>query len=207
MDKSDKLKKNSQEYFDSVANSDYTIPEPTRCYSVVMERLQDRTDLESIADVGCGTGDMLEMIAAKFGEEIKLYGLDLSGNALKQAEEKLAGRAEFIQGDVENLPMEDQKVQIVLNMHSFHHYPNPDKALAEIYRIIAKGGEYWLVENEYKPFRRFIANLRLTLNRHKEGDVKMYAREELLTMIKNAGFTVESAEAIADHSNLIICRK
>lgn len=52
---------------------------------------------------------------------------------------------EFIQGDAENLPVESGSFDAVVNLISFHHYPNPARALAEFRRVLRPGGRLVLI--------------------------------------------------------------
>lgn len=204
--RTDRIRKKSEDYFDKVAATNMKIPEPVRCYECVLDRLEECPG-GKLLDIGCGTGIMLADISEKFGERFSLHGLDLSGESLKIAGEKCGGAAELTKGDSENLPYEEGSFDILLCMHSFHHYPHPIKSLREMLRVLVPGGVLFLVENDHAAFRRARKNIRQILLRYPGGDIRMYSQKSLAALVKMAGFTIEKQENIANHSQILVCRK
>src|SRR4051794_15303307 len=81
-------------------------------------------------DVGCGTGAAVRAAAEVVDRAV---GVDLSPAMVDRARE-LAGaspRAEFVVGDSEQLPFASAEFTALLCTSSFHHYPEPRRALAE----------------------------------------------------------------------------
>ena len=69
--------------------------------------------------------------------------LDISIDMLEKAKERInESNINFIQGDVGNLPFEDNSFDIVLSMNGFHAFPDKDKAFKEISRVLKKGGYF-----------------------------------------------------------------
>lgn len=202
----EKIKQNSIRYFDRLASQNETIDEPLLCYEAVMDELKSY-EFTTLADIGCGTGEMLKRICDAYGEDKHLIGVDISPRSIEAAEKALGGKADLKVGDVDDLPLEDSSVDIILNMHSFHHYPYPDNSVKEMRRILKYGGYLMMVENDYSFIRRLNGNLYHIIKRHNEGDVRMYSRKELIRIIERAGLTVISSRPMADHSRLFICRK
>ena len=200
------LKRKSEAYFDSVALNNELISEPALCYGQVLDLLREVPG-GTLADLGCGTGEMLQRILREFGDRFRLLGLDLSSESLKKAALLCGDRVTFTKGDVEALPYPDGSVYVLLCMHSFHHYPHPRLALREMYRVLAPGGRLILVENLHPPLRRIRKNLHLVLRRHPFGDIWMYPAFMLEYLVRRAGFRVQIHRPIADHSQLLDCRK
>jgi ubiquinone/menaquinone biosynthesis C-methylase UbiE len=94
---------------------------------------------DRLLDVGCGTGAAVREAAPTVGRAV---GVDLSAGMIDRARELGAGldHAEFVRGDSENLPFGDGEFTAVLCTTSFHHYPQPDRALREMARVLAPGG-------------------------------------------------------------------
>ncbi len=182
------------------------ISEPLLCYDAVLNKLQGVPG-GRLADLGCGTGEMLFQILREFNSRFQLYGLDISAESLKKAELRCGGRAAFIKGDVEKLPYPDESLDILLCMHSFHHYPRPRLALQEMRRVLVPGGRLYLVENLYSTYRRVRINLNLIIRRSSIGDVRMYSEARLNRMVRRAGFLIEEHFPVADHSQFLTCRK
>jgi len=70
--------------------------------------------------------------------------LDYSEDMLEQAKERLGdcGHISFVQGDVGDLPLEDQSCDIVLSMNGFHAFPDKKRAFRETYRVLKRGGSF-----------------------------------------------------------------
>jgi ubiquinone/menaquinone biosynthesis C-methylase UbiE len=90
-------------------------------------------------DVGCGTGAAVRA-AAPLVE--RANGVDLSPEMIERAR-VLAGDvvgASLVVGDSESLPFPAGAFSAVLCSSSFHHYPVPERALAEMARVLRPGG-------------------------------------------------------------------
>lgn len=75
----------------------------------------------------------------------KIIGLDYSEDMLKQARQILndnqISNVELLQGDVGNIPFENEQFDYVLSMNGFHVFPDKDKAFSEIDRILKPTGK------------------------------------------------------------------
>lgn len=129
-----------------------------------------------VLDVGCGTGALLKQVYDE-DHSRKLYGLDISKEMISISKERLQDKAIIKLGDSESLPFKDNYFDIVYCNDSFHHYPNPDKMLAETYRVLRYGGKC-IIGECYLPF--IVRNImNITMKYNQEGDVKMYSKKEL----------------------------
>lgn len=96
----------------------------------------------TVLELACGLRcDGIEI--AKSGQNI--YETDISEVAVGKAKELynclgLAQNAEFIRSDAENLPFDENYFDAVFISASFHHLPNPQKALLEMKRVVKHGG-------------------------------------------------------------------
>ena len=183
MDKKEQSKvsfdKQSQIYDDSAYSS-----EAHFCYPYVVESICNLS-FDTLLDLGCGTGEVLSIISKK-KKGCKLYGLDLSEKMLEKAKKKLSDSDTLLVGDSENMPFEDEMFDVLTSTESFHHYPNPQKAVKEIYRVLKKDGKLILCDF-WRPFlKRNFMNLFIRFS--KDGDVKIYSEKEIVSMLQNAGF-------------------
>lgn len=199
-----KLKKRSEEYFDSLAKTDYNIEEPKRCYSILSDNIG--SDAKSVLDVGCGTGTFLGILSERLSEKAVLTGIDLSAEMINLAR-KTVERARFYQGDAENLPFESNSFEVVTCSHSFHHYPEPQKAMNEFFRVTASSGTLYVVENDASFFRRMRSNILLWLRRHPNGDICTYSQAQLIRFAEKAGFQAITCTAITPNSCLLTAHK
>ncbi len=95
---------------------------------------------QRVLDVACGTG-VVAVTAARRGAETT--GLDLTAALLDQAREnaRTAGvQVDWHQGDVESLPFEDERFDVVLSQFGHIFAPRPHVAIAEMLRVLKPGG-------------------------------------------------------------------
>lgn len=90
-------------------------------------------------DLGCGTGGLLPEIAARTGRAI---GVDNSQNMLDIARARFAASTdiELRMGELEHLPLRDGELASAIMNLSLHHLSQPEQAIAEAARILARGG-------------------------------------------------------------------
>ena len=94
---------------------------------------------DRLLDVGCGTGRASRVAASVAGAVV---GVDLSSQMIAKARELAIGigNVRFDVGDVDRLPFDDGAFTAVLCSNAFHHYPDPQRAVAEMTRALAPGG-------------------------------------------------------------------
>jgi hypothetical protein len=99
-----------------------------------------------VLDVGCGAGKMTRLLTGMGAEVI---GIDPGERQLERARtpEPIGGET-FIEGIAENLPSEDQSIDIVLFFNSFHHVLQEGfrVAIAEAHRVLRPGGKLYFAE-------------------------------------------------------------
>jgi SAM-dependent methyltransferase len=94
-----------------------------------------------ILDLGCGPGDLAEMLAVRL-PRARIVGLDLSTSMIELARSKDArgGRLRFEVGDASSLPFETGSFDFVVSTLSLHHWADPAAGFAEISRVLRPGG-------------------------------------------------------------------
>ena len=96
-----------------------------------------------LLEVPVGTG-VLSMPVFKTLKNAEITCLDYSekmmSSAQKRAVEMNISNIDFIQGDVGNLPFEDESFDCVVSLNGFHAFPDKEKAYSETYRVLKKGG-------------------------------------------------------------------
>ncbi|PIN81090.1 hypothetical protein COV13_02280 [Candidatus Woesearchaeota archaeon CG10_big_fil_rev_8_21_14_0_10_32_9] len=124
-------------------------------------KLLQLTGTEKILDVGCGYGDMLGYIKAKY-TKTTLVGIDNSENMIKTARSKYNNIA-FEVADVQKLPFKDKTFDVVIAKHMLYHVTNIKKAFKEIHRVL-------------KPEGRLIISLN-TLSSKSRANIEKYKQE------------------------------
>jgi ubiquinone/menaquinone biosynthesis C-methylase UbiE len=137
-----------------------------------------------VLDLGCGTGNVLMRLEKH--EELKLHGLDLSENMIEIAKKNLSDRVELKIGDSEDIPWQDEAFDVVVCNASFHHYPNPEKVLLEIKRVLKSGGTLIIGDPTAPIVYRQILNLYCRM--FNTGDYRIYSRKELEEILAKCGF-------------------
>lgn len=152
-------------------------------YPCILEearRAMEGIPVPSVLDVGCGTGMLSERLLGAF-PSCRLAGVDLSPAMVERARARLAGRAEVREADAERLPFHDGAFDLVVCNDSFHHYPDPDRAAFQMWRVLRKGGELVLGDVWQPAPARAVMNAWMPLAH--EGDVRIYSETELRAIL------------------------
>src|SRR5690606_34734348 len=99
---------------------------------------------ETVLGLGSG-GGIDALISSKYvGETGKVYGLDMTDEMLELArrnqEKSGAANVEFIKGYIEEIPLADETVDVVLSNCVINLSGRKEDALREAYRVLKKGG-------------------------------------------------------------------
>lgn len=164
-------------------------------YPDVLEELE-KEQFSELLDAGCGPAPMITLLSEKYPDR-HYTGLDLTLAMIEQAKKKNISNAEFVVGDCENFPFEDNSFDAIICVNSFHHYPNPQAFFNSVKRCLRKGGR--LILRDMTSDNKFIVwivdKIELPLaNICGHGDVKMATRKTVIECCKKAGLKVEKIE-------------
>ncbi|HEX8878799.1 MAG TPA: arsenite methyltransferase [Candidatus Acidoferrum sp.] len=99
---------------------------------------------ETVLDLGSGGGIDVILSARRVGPTGKAYGLDLTDEMLALAREnqKKAGveNVEFLKGEIENIPLPDNSVDVIISNCVVNLSGDKDRVLAEAFRVLKPGG-------------------------------------------------------------------
>lgn len=105
-------------------------------------RLGEAPDGTVILDVPCGGG--VAFRGLRPGQRVRYVAADLSpvmlGRARAEARRRGLDHIEFIEADVEALPFEDASFDLCVSYTGLHCFPDPPAAIAEIARVLRRGG-------------------------------------------------------------------
>lgn len=101
---------------------------------------------DTVLDLGSGAGNDCFVARAEAGELGKVIGVDFTPAMVIKARDNAAKRGfknvEFREGDIENLPVEDNSVDVVISNCVLNLLPAKDKIFHEIYRVLKPGGHF-----------------------------------------------------------------
>lgn len=119
----------------------------------------------------------------------RAVGVDLSPAMVDQARllARNLPRAELYRADAEHLPFADGEFTAVLCSTSFHHYPDPRRAVAEMARVLASGGRVVLADICADRWEVRVADPLIRL--FEPGHVRMHRSEELIGLGRDAGLS------------------
>lgn len=114
-------------------------------YARVAEETVSAFPQGRVLEVGSGPGHLAVRLA-RDAPDLEIIGVDISeamvGRASRRAREaSLSGGVRFVAGDVGALPFAEGEFDLVVSTLSLHHWPDPPRGLAEIYRVLEPGGE------------------------------------------------------------------
>ena len=106
--------------------------------NVVSSHVQDQ-HVETILDLGCGTGRFTEALRERFDADV--IGVDPSEKMLAQARSKPHDRGiRYEVGRGESIPLPDNSVDLIFMSMIFHHLEDPLLAARECRRVLCDGG-------------------------------------------------------------------
>lgn len=141
-------------------------------------------------DVGCGTGFAVVYMVDALGIS-KGCGIDIApvmiDKACQKVPDHLRDRIEFRQASSDQVPYPNGSFDHVLCTNSFHHYPDPIKALGEMRRVLRPGGELVIFENA-PDLSIYTWAWDCYLRIREKGHIRYYPSKELGQIIRDGGF-------------------
>jgi SAM-dependent methyltransferase len=99
---------------------------------------------EIVLDLGSGGGIDVLLSAKRVGPTGKVFGLDMTDEMLELARDnqRKAGieNVEFLKGEIEEIPLSDNSVDVIISNCVMNLSPDKDRALAEAHRVLKPGG-------------------------------------------------------------------
>ncbi len=99
-------------------------------------------------DIGCGTGWAVHHASKIVKKNGKVFGIDLSPKMIEIAKANSPNNQNifFSQANAENLSFKDNLFEFIICTNSFHHYFDPLKVLDEVFRVLKKEGEVYILD-------------------------------------------------------------
>jgi len=147
---------------------------------------------DTVLDLGCGAGFDCFLASKKVGETGKVIGIDMTKEMIEKARtnaEKLGIKnVEFVLGEIEKLPIQDNSIDIIISNCVINLTPDKTKTFEEAYRVLKTGGRIYLSD----------IVLLGELSEEQKNDKDLLSgcvagalqKEDYISKIKNAGFSV-----------------
>src|ERR1700682_3509846 len=125
----------------------------------ITEKTMRRMDLrpgERILDLGCGSGWATRLLARIVGEGPQgfgqVVGVDISDEMIRQARAASIefDNVMFVVGSSAPIRWEENFFDKVVSVESFYYYPDQERALAELFRVMAPHGRLFILINLYR---------------------------------------------------------
>ncbi len=147
------------------------------------------------ADIGCGPGDMLEILA---GNSDMVIGVDNSPKMLELAEERFPDDANMSLriGEMTHLPLRDLEADCTVMSLVLHHLARPVDAIREAGRVLKVNGKLLIAEfdqHENEVMRSEYGDRRLGI-----------PREKMLGWLKQEHFTITNVTEFSVNMGLVV---
>jgi arsenite methyltransferase len=145
---------------------------------------------DHVLDLGSGAGNDCFVARAIVGDSGKVTGLDMTEPMILKARENASklgyGNVEFVLGDIEEMPFDGNRFDVVVSNCVLNLVPDKSKAFSEIFRVLKPGGHFSVSDVVLKG----------TLSEKMKRDAEMYAgcvsgasdMTEYLKIIEDSGF-------------------
>ena len=148
---------------------------------------------EVVLDLGSGGGIDVLLSARRVSPGGKAYGLDMTNEmlALAQENQKKAGigNVEFLKGEIENIPLPDDHVDVVISNCVINLSTDKKKVISEAFRVLKPGGRFAVSDVVFLGNKRDLPESVLQTVGLWTGCVAgALEREEYEDILKEAGF-------------------
>jgi ubiquinone/menaquinone biosynthesis C-methylase UbiE len=155
---------------------------------------------ERVLDLGCGAGWASRLMAKAIADDDKpgqVVGLDVSDEMIRRARAGSTAydNVMFVVGSAQQIPWEENFFDKVLSVESFYYYADQERALAELFRVIAPKGKLYILINLYRdnPYSlRWVEELKVP--------VQILSEREYIEMLKRHTFEDVRALRVPDLS-------
>jgi len=157
-----------------------------------------------VLDLGSGAGKDVFLAAQKVGDAGRAIGVDMTPEMLALARKNAVkffattglANVEFREGTIENLPVQDSSVDVVISNCVINLSPDKPRVFREIYRVLKPGGG--MVVSDIVLNRPLPEQARHDANLYAACIAGALLRDDYLQAIRDAGFA--RVEVLSDHT-------
>lgn len=145
---------------------------------------------EVVLDLGSGAGFDCFLASQKVGAKGKVIGVDMTPEMVQRARENAVKggykNVEFRLGEIENLPVADSSVDVVISNCVINLSPDKKRVFEEIYRVLKPGGRIMI--SDIVLTRDLPTFIRNSLDAYVGCVAGALKKDEYISVIKSAGF-------------------
>ncbi len=153
---------------------------------------------EKVLDLGCGAGWACRLLAQLVGggeRPGQVVGLDVSDEMIRRARANSTefDNVLFVVGSALQIPWEENFFDKMLSVESFYYYADQDRALDELFRVLAPKGELYILINLYKNNHyslRWVEELKVP--------VQVRSEQEYIELLRDHGYQDVRAQRMPD---------
>jgi arsenite methyltransferase len=149
---------------------------------------------DNILDVGCGSGWLARLLAERIPDG-RVVGLDVSDEMIRRARQNLADveNVLFVAAAADEIPWDPNFFTHAVSIESAYYWPDPPRALREIYRVLAEGADASILINYFRDNPHCHQ-----WSAHFATPTHLHSAEEWSEMFRAAGFSNVAHEFIPD---------
>jgi ubiquinone/menaquinone biosynthesis C-methylase UbiE len=189
------------EHYDAYLGPYYFEP-----YAIDISERIDPNGLETVLEIGSGTGRVTRHLRRVLPSSCTLIASDISPDMLAVAKEKLSSEnIDWRIIDAQDLPLEDNSIDLVVSCFAFMFVEDKAKAFQEVKRVLKKGGTFLLALWDKLERNGASNDFRTIVKRYLGDDIPptcrmpfgFYDHDEIEGYLKEAGFTNIIIEDVA----------
>ena len=145
---------------------------------------------EIVLDLGSGAGFDCFLAANKVGEKGQVIGIDMTPEMIEKSRENAEKNGyqnvEFRQGEIENLPIESNSVDVVISNCVINLSPDKKQVFNEVFRVLKSGGR--LVVSDIVLLKELPEYIKNSVEAYVGCISGALLKDKYLELIKEAGF-------------------
>ena len=153
---------------------------------------------EIVLDLGAGAGIDVFLAANKVGDNGRVIGVDMTSEMVAKGQENAEkfgySNVEFKLGEIENLPIEDNSIDVIISNCVVNLAPDKSKVYREAYRVLKPGGR--ILISDIVTEGELPEDIRKNFKVWSECIAGAVEKQEYLEIIRNAGF--ENVEILSE---------
>jgi SAM-dependent methyltransferase len=146
---------------------------------------------ETVLDLGCGGGFDCFLAVNQVGEKGLAIGVDMTSEMINKARKNVAesnhANIDIRLGEIENLPVADNSVDVIISNCVINLSPNKQRVFSEAFRVLKAGGR--IAVSDVIASAPIPENVRNDLALHAGCIAGASTRDEVITMLQKAGFS------------------